>query len=366
MKKVVFAITSLQLGGAERVLVDIVNRLKEKYEITIFTLYGNGEFIKQLDPKIHYISYYEERFEEIKKSKKNILSCKLLFSFFRKSIYKKYIKGKFDVEVAFLEGPVTWILGCKSNVKKIAWIHNDLEKVYGKDFKNKWKHHLNQCAYPNFEKLIFVSRDNKKAFDHRYPSIVVPKKIIYNYIEKSRILKLAEEKIEVPYQKDGKVFCTVCRLAPQKALERLIAVHQKLIHDGYYHRIFEVGDGPLKLKLLNLIQEKKVEETFQLLGKKENPYPFIQKADYFMLASYYEGYPMVLLEAKVLNKKILITDTASREVLEDYDDKIIMKNNEEGIYQGIKKALTMKEKKKKDSTFSNEEILCDIIDVIEK
>ena len=58
MKKIVFGITSLTLGGAERVLVDIANRLKDDYDITIFTIYGKGVFGYELDKKIKIISLY--------------------------------------------------------------------------------------------------------------------------------------------------------------------------------------------------------------------------------------------------------------------------------------------------------------------
>ena len=73
-------------------------------------------------------------------------------------------------------------------------------------------------------------------------------------------------------------------------------------------------------KIEEKIKKNKVEDSFFLLGKRENPYPYIKKADYFCLLSQFEGYPMVLLEAKLLNKKILITDTAAREAVQNYEN----------------------------------------------
>ena len=102
MKKVVFGITSLTLGGAERVLVDLVNELSkaEEYKITIFTIYGQGEFEKQLSPNIKIQSIYNHKFNELNKlQRKVIIPLKILLG--KLSIYKKFIKNKYDVEVAF-------------------------------------------------------------------------------------------------------------------------------------------------------------------------------------------------------------------------------------------------------------------------
>lgn len=67
MKKVLFGITSLTLGGAERVLVDIANKLCNKYDITIFTIYSGGELEKQLSDKIKLKSLYHKQYSELRK-----------------------------------------------------------------------------------------------------------------------------------------------------------------------------------------------------------------------------------------------------------------------------------------------------------
>ena len=93
--------------------------------------------------------------------------------------------------------------------------------------------------------------------------------------------------------------------------------------------------------------------AFKLLGKKENPYPYIKKADYFCLLSRFEGYGMVLEEAKILDKPIIITDTAAREAVENYENARIFKNTEDGIYNGLENIIlnNNKEKLKNDNKF---------------
>ena len=124
-KRICFGITKLGIGGAERVLIDIANELIKDYNITIFTIYGGGEFEKELNPNIKRKSLY-------KKEKKDVF-IPIYVLLCGKLIYNKYLKEKYDVDIAFLEGPITRIFSYKGNNKKIAWVHNDIDKVFGND-----------------------------------------------------------------------------------------------------------------------------------------------------------------------------------------------------------------------------------------
>ena len=103
----------------------------------------------------------------------------------KSKIYKKEIKGKYDTEIAFLEGPITRIFSVKNNdVKKIAWIHNDISQVFGNNIKAKLKKIIDKKIYSKYQELIFVSKDNLDKFNKMYPSIDIEKKVIHNYIDK--------------------------------------------------------------------------------------------------------------------------------------------------------------------------------------
>lgn len=359
MKKILFGITSLTLGGAERVLVDLSNALCDKYEITIFTIYAKGELEKQLSKKLKVKSLYNVEYNELTNIKRIIIPLKILLN--RKKIYKKYIYDNYDVEIAFLEGPITRLLSINNkNTKKIAWIHNDITKVFGNGLKSKLKKILDKRIYSKYDTIVFVSEDNLKKFNKEYKDIrnkylePIKKEVIYNYIDKENIIKKAEEKNDdIVFNKDRINFVTVARLVEQKGIDRLIEIHSRLIKNGLKHNFYIIGDGPEKEKLEILIKKQKIEETFKLLGKKENPYPYIKKADYFCLLSRFEGYGMVLEEAKILDKPIIITDTAAREAVENYENSRIFKNTEDGIYNGLKNIIlnNNKEKLKNDNKF---------------
>lgn len=358
MRKILFGITNLSLGGAERVVVDIANRLSENYDITIFTLYAKGELEKQLSSKVKLKSLWNQSYLELSKFQKYIAKP-LEVLFFKKMIYHKKIQENYDVEVAFLEGPITRILSTKNtNTKKIAWIHNDMSLVFGQGIKAKLKKQIDQKIYQKYEKLVFVSQDNLTKFEQLYPALKNEKMVIYNYIDKEKVIEKAKQEPDEVFAQGDINFVTVARLVEQKALERLLKVHKQLIDEGLQHHIYVVGEGHLREKLEEEIQEKEVKETFRLLGKRENPYPYVKKADYFCLLSYFEGYPMVLVEAKILGKSIIITDTAARETVQNYENSIVLENNEKAIYQGLKDSILKgKGKDSKKQENDNEEII---------
>lgn len=355
MKKILFGITSLTLGGAEKVLVDLANKLSEKYEITILTIYAKGEFEKKLNPNIKLKTIYNFRFNDMSEIKKKITALKLLL--FKKHYYKKYIKGDYDIEIAFLEGAITRLFGVRNTkTRKIAWIHNDITKVFGKDLKAKIKIAMDKKTYGKYQTLVFVSKDNRDKFTEKYKDVrdeylqPVHKRVIYNYINPENIIKGSEEKVEDPINTGTISFLTVARLTKQKAIDRIIRVHKKLIDNGYKHEFYVIGDGPERNNLEKQIEELNVKNTFHLLGKRENPYPYVKQANFFCLLSEFEGYGMVIEEAKILGKPVVITDTAAREAVENYKNAVITKNTEEGIYAELKEIIS---KNKKE--FSTEE-----------
>lgn len=376
MKKIIFGITGLTLGGAERVLVDVSNRLVKNYDVTIFTIYAKGELEKELDSRIHLISLYNFRYDEIKGIQKKLIPLKVLLN--KKKIFKNYIdKDDYFAQIAFLEGAITRIFSVKSkkNTNKIAWIHNDISKVFGKGIKSKIKRILDRNVYEKYDTLAFVSMDNLDKFNKVYDDMDLPHEtVINNYINSERILKLAEEKMpeedEELFNVKEPTFVQVSRLVEQKAVDRLIKVHSKLIKEGYKHRFIVIGDGPLKEKLESQVLEEGVSDSFKLIGARVNPYPYVKKADYLCLFSKFEGYPMVIEEGKILKKYILTTNTATREALINYPKyNQIVDNSEEGIEKAIKFAIKNKNKVQtmdNQYVYDNDKIINKIIKIIDE
>ena len=343
MKKILFGITSLTLGGAEKVLVDLANELSKKYDVTILTIYAKGEFEKKLSPNVKLKTIYNFQFNDMSNIKKKITALKLLL--LKKHFYKKYVKEDYDIEIAFLEGPITRLLGVKNkNTRKIAWVHNDITKVFGNDLKAKIKVAIDKKTYGKYQTLVFVSKDNKEKFTKIYKDIrneylePVHKRVIYNYINPKLVEEGAKEVIEENLPNNIPTFLTVARLTKQKAIDRIIRAHKKLISKGFKHEFYVIGDGPERENLEKQILDLKVEKTFHLLGKKENPYPYFKVADCILLSSDYEGYPVVFTEAMVLNKPIITTNVSGSDNIKGKYGFVIEKNTEQ-LYEKMKEFI---------------------------
>lgn len=377
-KKIVFGITKLDLGGAERVLVDLCNNLCNEYEITIFTIYAGGVLESELNPLIKTVSLFD---------KQSRLVSVYLFVF-GKHIYNKFIKDRFDTEIGFLEGPITRLFAkfhksgknsfndnsnkdensnnykyVLENIKiiinnkkskHIAFVHNDIRNVFGRGIKANLKKHIDKKYYKKYDLIIFVSEDNKNCFNEQYGNDF-NEMVIYNYIDKKRVIKLADEKIDDVIYKDvfeknensllqtnsckTPTILTVARLTEQKAIDRFIKIHKRLIDDGIKHKVCVIGEGKERGLLQKLIKDLNVKDTFILLGEKKNPYPYFKKSDIFALLSLYEGYGMVIEEAKIFNLPIIITNTAAKEAVQGYRKAIIAENNEDDIYLALKSII---------------------------
>ena len=296
-KKIIFGITSLSIGGAERVLVDIVKELQNVYDITVFTIYGNGEFEKELKgTNVKLKTIFKKQREEYGYITRKIVTT--IYRCFYNIIYELHIKNIYDIEVAFLEGPITRLFANSSNANKIAWVHTNMSLYYETTKYSKRKKKIDEKVYERYNTIIFVSKDSRENFIKAFPNNNIRKKVIYNFIDQRRIERKSRE-IE-PYEIEPNIpsIVVVARLTKAKALDRLIEVHKRLINNRIMHNIYIIGDGEERKNLEEKIKEYGIKKSFILLGKKENPYPYILKAKYFGLFSYAEGYRFSVRRSK--------------------------------------------------------------------
>ena len=356
-KKILIRIGSLRHGGAEKVLVTFLKNLpKDKYEIDLLLNLYSGKYLADVPNWINvfYLNKGEmittNRIQDIPKKTYRVLYQKLLKKF-PKILYSSILKNKkYDVEFAAIHGFRDEILNSPiKSSKKIVWIHNDLRKT---QFHNYTDEEIRK--FFGFDTIMVISEHIQKDFENLVQNEDEKSRIvrIYNPLDTEEILKKSEvgsQKSEekntdcfVPRNhKSEPVFVSVGTVFPQKGFDRLLKVHKKLLEEGYKHRIQIIGDGYDFENIKNLKKDLGVDETAEMLGFTENPYPYFKAADFYILSSRYEGFPTVLFEAITLKKNIIATDVSGvQEMLENGKLGLIVENSEQGIYVGMKKALT--------------------------
>lgn len=353
-KKVLFLIHTLQVGGAEKVLVNLVNNMdSEKFDITVMTVINTGAFREKLNKNIKYRTIFDIKFLNSKKNKSGNLysnSSKLkkilgkVYQFFWKhvnckKIYNKYVKDDYDVEIAFLEGVASKIISNSTNQKskKIVWLHVDLinERKTEKFFKNIEDETNN---YKKFDTVVGVSKYVIEQAIRKYD--LDPSKTIveYNPIDRKEIEKKANEDLDI--EKENFTIITVGRLSMQKGYDRLLKIVKKLNEDSLIFDLWIIGVGSEEEKLRKYIENNDLKNV-KLLGYQENPYKYINKADMFVCSSRAEGFSTVVSEAVILGKTIVTTECSGmREILgENAEYGIICRNEENDLYEKLKKVL---------------------------
>ena len=348
-KKILIRIGSLRHGGAEKVLVTFLKNLPEdKYEIDLLLNLFSGKYLSEVPDFVNilYLNKGEmittNRIQDIpKKIYRKIYQA--ILKIFPKILYSTILKGKkYDIEFAAIHGMRNEILNSPiKSSKKIIWIHNDLRKT---EFHNYTDEEIRK--FFGFDKIMVISGQIQNDFEDLAKNEDEKNRIvrIYNPLDTEEILKKAEVKVEKDHQSSTinhqPIFVSVGTVFPQKGFDRLLKVHKKLLDEGLKHRILIAGDGYDFENIKNLKSELGVDETAEMLGFTDNPYPYFKMADFYVLSSRYEGFPTVLFEAITLKKNIIATDVSGvKEMLENGKLGLIVENSEDGIYEGMKTAL---------------------------
>lgn len=333
MKKVLFFIDSLGHGGAEKVLVNLINNLdNEKYDITLMTIFDVGVNKQYLKREIKYRYLFKKLFHG------NVM----LFKCFSPSfLYKKIIRERYDVVVSYLEGNTTRILsGCPySDTKKIAWIHIEMDEKE-RFYPYRSRKECIKC-YEEFDDIVGVSQTVVDSFEKQLGKRLNTR-VIYNAVDTEYIRKRADELIaDVEFDKDCVNLISVGRLIEQKSYKRLLSVHKRLLYDGIKNSLYIIGEGAQKGLLERYISENHLEKTAHLLGFKDNPWKYVKNADLFVCSSWKEGFSTAVTESLIVGTPVVTTlCSGMHEMLADSEYGLIVNNDENALYEGIKSVIT--------------------------
>lgn len=331
--KILFFIEKLCGGGAEKVLCDLVNHMdKNIFNITLQTVWP-CDASNYLAPGIRYKSMYAST------SKFNHLRYRAEAE--SGLAYRLHIKDDYDIECAYLEMGSTKIIASSTNekAKKLAWVHCDLQNAQAL-FDPQSYAIKSSSWYAQFDHVVCVSQNVKERFDElfegRFNSTV-----LYNVIDDAAIREKATLPLPDGVKKRRFTVLSVGRFSAPKNFMRLLQAHKRLLDEGLQHDLWILGEGQERPMLEQYVAEYGLQDSVWMPGFIENPYPFMREADLLACSSIYEGYSTFMTEGLILGKPIVTTDVSGmRELLGDSEYGLIVENDDEAFYQGMRRMLT--------------------------
>lgn len=337
--KVLFLIPTLENGGAEKVLVNLVNNMDlKRFEITVQTLFDYGVHKARLRPEIRYCSFI---------SKPPFRGYSHLIRILPSGLLAKWIiRDHYDVVISYLEGSSAWITkGCQSKeTKVVSWIHTvmDTERRLKIGFLTS-KQALK--TYKSADRLVFVSQSALKAFSDTSGCTSNKFRVIYNTNESDYTKVLAKEKTEdIHFKSEEFNICSVGKITPNKGFDRLARIAASLRKEGYPVHVYAVGEGEQCAEIKQFLQKEGLSDYYTFLGYQQNPYKYISACDLYVCASYREGFSTAVTEALIVGTPVVSTNCSGAHELLGYNNEygIVVDNTDQGILEGIRRMVSDK------------------------
>lgn len=357
-KQILIATAALETGGVTSSLLALLRNIDyDKYDIDLIMSRTEGEHLDRVPPQVNILNqavpernYYTAKLKKfIVYFLKGYLFRAFIYDIYKKKYYKngwfqimsgqaltsvsRKLEKKYDIAVGYMEGFSDNYISKRVNAeKKIAYIHVDFI-LSGLNPK------IDRRMLGKFDKIVLVSEECKRSFDYLFPEYGGRSIVVENFAEPDRIRELSKKEV-TDFNPDKNCFniVTAARLNnSHKAIYRGVLAMKKLKDNGFDNvRWYVFGEGEDRLEIQRLIEENGVENEFILMGSRKNVYPYIKKCDLFVLTSKYEGKPIAVTEAQILNVPVLATEYAgAKEQIKHNVDGIVVDNCDELIYNKL-------------------------------
>lgn len=358
-KNVLFVMSSLRHGGAERSLVNLLQVFDyDKYEVDLLLFQKEGGFLELVPPQVHMIEggdelsclYATKRKEQLN-LKHPILSAEhFLFTYLSRkrtaslegsrqyrwvNFYQKRIpplKKRYDIAISYLQVEQLYYLVDKVTAKrKLAWIHTDYSKINA-DRK------IDLAYLSRVDGVVSISDECVNILKELFPPIADKCYMLPNINSSKLIRKLAAAFYPEEYGKENQLtLVSIGRVVQLKGFDMAVEAAAELKKRGVDFQWFVLGDGPLREELEQAANRLGLKGCFTFLGLRSNPYPYIANADIMVQTSRYEGKSVVLDEAKILSTPIVSTNYATvRDQVSD-DEGVVVAMTGVAIADGIQK-----------------------------
>lgn len=367
-KTLAFVIPSLDAGGGEKSLVNLLNTIDtDRYDVDLIVLYKRGIFLGALPKTVNVFSpqgdfsifslpFASSLKTALFKGKLKLFINRLLFTFkyqfiknrsdAEQSSWKNFasavipLEKKYDVAIGFLEKTSIYFTVDKIKAdKKIGFIHtNYIDMGINPDFDRPYFGKLNH--------IVTVSDECVSALQKTFPEFASKVKIMHNIVSPKLIKSMAEKPVND--MANGQTIVSIGRLHPQKGFDLAVAACAILVNSGHDIKWYLIGEGNERAALEKKITETGMQNHFFLIGLRENPYAYIEKATVFVHPSRLEGKSIAIDEAKILAKPIVVTNfTTVYDQIAHLETGIITEMTPDSIAHGIIKILTDESLKQK-------------------
>lgn len=349
------AIHYLHLGGAETSLIGLLQALDpQNVDVDLFVYSHEGEMMKLIPSHINLLpenptwSMFEKPLKEVLKKgylrmffarmwakfrmwnyvrKNNPMDNSALLGYVGDEVNKilpdLHHWGEYDLAISFLT-PHNFVLDHVTAKKKICWIHTDYTRI---DVNAV----LELPVWSAYDQIISISEDVTNTFLQIFPSLKDKIVVIENILspefvcQRAELISRQELASEMPINDDYLNLLTIGRFSPPKKLEEIPAICRGIVEAGVNVRWYIIGYGGSDDYIRREIEREEMQEHVFLLGKKENPYPYIKACDWYVQPSRYEGKSVVVREAQMLCKPVIVTNypTAPSQIQQGVDGVIV-------------------------------------------
>ena len=373
-KRIIIISHALELGGVERSLIGLLWALSNpEYQVDLFLLRHEGELMHMIPPHVNLLAEipaYTVLAQPMVKTLKEghfLLTCARLWGKRKAAKYvRKHHLGETGVAIEYshrftyrLMPPIQpkinyhaaisfltphYIAGKNVSAdRKICWIHTDYSNV-AIDKESEYK------MWCQFDHIVAISAAAKKSFVSIFPQLTDRITVIENILPEKFIRKQAKEKTTLA--EDGTIkILSVGRFSYQKNFDNVPDICRRLVEDGMKVTWYLIGYGPDEAVIRQRIIHAGMQEHVIILGKKDNPYPYIRACDLYVQPSRYEGKCVAVREAQMLGKPVVITDyaTSPSQLENDVDGVIVPLDNAQcaaGIAELLRQPLKMERLRK--------------------
>ena len=367
LKHVLFAIHYLELGGAEASLIGLLRALDySKVDVDLFVYSHRGELMDAIPPQVHLLPEIPE-YAQMERPMADVLKngyFKIILARLRaKRQFAKYLKTvhpkdgsavfafvaknvtpllppvnpekEYDLAVSFL-APHDIVLKKVRAKKKACWVHTDYTKI---DVDTE----LELPVWGRYDHIAAVSDAVSEAFLTCFPSLRDKMVTIPNIhsVEwaRSRADAFSVEE-EMPQEPGVTRLLSVGRFTVAKNFDNVPDICRRIREKGVNVRWYLIGYGGDEGLIRQRIAESGMEQYVRILGKKENPYPYIKACDIYVQPSRYEGSPVTIREAMALGKPVVATAFPTvQSAIRDRVDGIIVPLDNEGCAEGLSRFI---------------------------